>query len=69
MQEKKTALKRSFWGSFRAADLHVWSNVLKSIGDSKAFFPCKAIARKIVLSKTARFYFEHIIDSTRANQG
>ena len=29
--------------------------------NSNKFFPSKAIAIKIVLSKTARFYFEHII--------
>ena len=43
------------------------------IGDDKRFlkqanshklFPSKAIARKMALSKTARFYFEDIIDST-----
>ena len=28
-------------------DLHVWSNVLKNIGDSKTFFLSKAIARVI----------------------
>ena len=28
-------------------DLHVWSNVLKNIGDSKNFFLSKAIARVI----------------------
>ena len=49
-------------------DLHVWNNVLKNIGDSKTFFLSKAIARKIALSKSTRFYFEDIIDSTWANQ-
>ena len=29
--------------------------------NSNKLFPSKAIAIKIVLSKTARFYFEHII--------
>ena len=29
----------------------------------------KAIARTIARSKTARFNFEHIVDSTLANQG
>ena len=47
-------------------DLHVWSSVLKNIGDSKTFFLSKAIAGKRALSKSTRFYFEHyIIDATR----
>ena len=36
--------------------------------NSKKLFPSKPIAIKIALSKTARFYFEHIIDSTISNQ-
>ena len=45
-------------------DLIVWSNVLKNIVDRKTFFLSKAIARTIALSKTARYYFEDVIDST-----
>ena len=45
-----------------------WTEFSKEKNSNK-LFPSKAIARKIALSKSTCFYFEHIIDSTWANQG